>query len=315
MNRETKIGLVTGVTLIVLIGAMLSSYLSAPHNGVGDLSLAGQGSQLRNQIINPVGIAQVPVPQSQLLAAAPAQPPMAQPQAPAPIPASGPAYTQPGAQYNQVTQLPYGLSYSGGKAVAAATPAMNPPVTPEPVVQTQTAPHVIAVIPAQAVAPANNRRAAANNRAAGAIVYTVRPGDTLGKIAWHFYHDSGPVAVRRIVSANRGQLGSARAMIRVGEALTIPAGVVQSTASHEQLLAMDAQSSSNAYSGNAYSQKATAPQTAKRIYRVQSGDTLFGIARKTMGAGTESNIHKIMVLNHIRDPRTIFVGQSLKIPG
>jgi hypothetical protein len=31
MNRETKIGLVTGVTLIVLIGAMLSSYLSAPR--------------------------------------------------------------------------------------------------------------------------------------------------------------------------------------------------------------------------------------------------------------------------------------------
>jgi nucleoid-associated protein YgaU len=312
MNRETKIGLVTGVTLIVLIGAMLSSYLSAPHSGVGDLSITGQGWQLRNQISSPVGIAQVPVPQNQPVAVAPAQPAAIQPanSGAASTPAAAPVYA-----YNQVTQLPYGSSQSSGNAVAAVTPVTNPPVTPVTVTPTPVTREVISIIPAQGVNSSTPGNEESHHGAGGAMVYVVKPGDTLGNIAWHFYHDGGPEAVARIVRANRGKLSSARAMIRVGEALKIPAVNEQSTATHGQLLSMDAQSSGNTYSGQTYVQKdSSSPSTAARTYRVQSGDTLYGIARKTMGAATEVNVHKIMVMNHIRDARTIFAGQDLKIP-
>ncbi|MGC9261318.1 MAG: LysM peptidoglycan-binding domain-containing protein [Phycisphaerae bacterium] len=296
MNRETKIGLVTGVTLIVLIGAMLSSYLSAPRHGIGDLSLAGQGRQLRQQISNPVGIAQVPVVVSRPTAAPAAATATA-------APAVAAAYRQPVARYNQLTQLPYGLSASSGTVRTQNTPTVNPEVIPV----------VVTPIPAPGVAQtASNVPARAQ-----AVVYIVRPGDTLDKIAWHFYHDGGPLAVRRIVNANRGTLTGAKAILRVGETLNIPAGNVQAVASRPQLLTMAASTSGNAYAGNRNTQNsaaAAARPARMRTYRVQSGDTLWGIARKTMGAGTEFNVHRIMTLNHIRDSRTIAVGQILKIP-
>lgn len=317
MNRETKIGLVTGVALIVLIGAMLSSYLSAPRNNIGDLSLAGQGRQLRHQIRNPVGIAQAPVSQNSPGAPNPQAPaaPVSQPVAP--------ALAQATTQYNQITQLPYGSSNSSGTPAAPVVPEVNPEVIPTVVAQAhiehQTdyrpeAPMTVnmtAANPVQAVAAADTTTPAPARTA----TYTVRPGDTLGKIAWHFYHDSGPVAVRRIIIANRARLGSARATLQVGERLTIPSADEQLTSRHPQLLSMAAQTAGNAYSSHgAVRRTAAGRRISVRIYRVESGDTLLQIAQKLMGAGTQANVHWIMVLNHIRGARKIYAGQQLKIP-
>jgi|GEM_PF-3299208 len=298
MNRETKIGLITGVTLIVLIGAMLSSYLSAPHDKIGDLSIAGLGSTLRSQISNPVGIAQVPIPQN-----APIRQP--QPAVAAPLPPTAvPSAVAVSTQYNQTTQLPYG-SANTSNTPSTAVVQTAATVTPEVV------PVVVARQPA-AVVTADAANAVVSSQAA---TYTVRPGDTLGKIAWHFYHDAGPVALRRIVDANRAKLGSAKAMIRVGETLNIPAASQGTGSSHVQLMTMAAQSAGNSYSTNSSPRHAAAANhSSVRTYRVKSGDTLWGIAQKTMGAGTDANVHRIMVLNHIRNARTIAVGQTLKIP-
>ena len=297
MNKETKIGLVTGVTLIVLIGAMLSSYLSGPRDKVGDLDLAGQGWSLRRQISSPVGIALVPVPQN-----VPVN--QLQPAAMAPVP---PASTQTSVAvstpYNQVTQLPYGSAATATSSVASLTPAAAV-ITPQ----------VVPVVVAQQ--PVSNTAASVDNASdtPRGSTYIVRPGDTLGKIAWHFYHDSGPVAVRRIVDANASKFGITHAMIQVGETLTIPAAQPAVTSS-VHLLTMAAQSTGNSYNGQYYTrQAAPTSDSSVHTYRVQSGDTLWGIARKTMGAGTDANVHRIMLLNHIRDARTIAVGQVLKIP-
>ncbi len=297
MNKETKIGLVTGVTLIVLIGAMLSSYLSGPRDSVGDLAVAGQGWGLRKQISNPVGIAQVPVPQN-----VPVNP--VQTVATAPVrPVSSPSSVAVSTPYNQVTQLPYGTAAAPTSSVASLTPAAAI-ITPQ----------VVSVVATQQ--PVSNTAAPADNTSdtGQTATYIVRPGDTLGKIAWHFYHDSGPLAVRRIVHANASKLSSARATIRVGETLTIPAAQ-QSGTSSVHLLTMAAQSTGSSY-GSQYSTRQVAPTSNSSVhtYRVQSGDTLWGIARKTMGAGTDANVHRIMSLNHIRDARTIAAGQVLKIP-
>ena len=293
MNKETKIGLVTGVTLIVLIGAMLSSYLSAPRDSIGDLAVAGQGRSLRNQISNPVGIAQVPIPQN-----APMNPVQSAPQAMAP------SSVAVSTQYNQVTQLPYGAATAPTTSAESLTPAAAM-VTP------QAVPVVVAQKPVSSMAMV----AATAQAGAQAATYIVRPGDTLDKIAWHFYHDSGPVAVRRIVHSNASKLSSAGTTIRVGETLTIPPAAQQAGTSHVHLLTMAAQSTGNSY-GTEYSTQRVVPASDSSVhtYRVESGDTLWGIARKTMGAGTDANVHRIMVLNHIRDARTIAVGQMLKIP-
>ncbi len=296
MNKETKIGLVTGVTLIVLIGAMLSSYLSGPRDSVGDLAVAGQGWSLRNQISNPVGIAQVPVPQN-----VPVNPIQTAAAAPVP-PASAPSSVAVSTPYNQVTQLPYGAATTSTSSVASLTPAaavITPQVVP-------------VVVPQQPVSKTPARVANASDTAQAAT-YTVRPGDSLGKIAWHFYHDSGPVAVRRIVHANASKLGSAHATIRVGETLTIPAAQ-QAPTSSVHLLTMAAQSTGSSQSAQYSTRPLTTSVSPVRTYRVASGDTLWGIARKTMGAGTDANVHRIMSLNHIHDARTIAVGQVLKIP-
>ena len=298
MNRETKIGLVTGVTLIVLIGAMLSSYLSAPRDKIGDLSIAGLGSTLRSQISNPVGIAQVPIPQNVVI-----RQPQSAVVAPLP-PAVVPSVVAVSTQYNQTTQLPYG-SANTSNTPSTEVVQTAATVTPEvvPVVVAQQPPAVPAVESANA--PVSSK----------AATYTVRPGDTLGKIAWHFYHDAGPVAVRRIVNANRAKLGSAKAMIRVGETLNIPAASQGTGRSHMQLMTMAAQSAGNSYSVNPSAHPGvTVNHSSVRTYRVKSGDTLWGIAQKTMGAGTDANVHRIMALNHIRNARTIAVGQTLKIP-
>ncbi len=298
MNRETKIGLVTGVTLIVLIGAMLSSYLSAPHDKIGDLSIAGLGSTLRNQISNPVGIAQVPIPQNVAI-------PQPQPMAAAPLPpAAVPSAVAVSTQYNQVTQLPYG---SANKSNTPSTAVVQTSATVTPGV----VPVVVAQEPREVVT-ADAANAAVSSQA---TTYTVRAGDTLGKIAWHFYHDAGPVAVRRILDANRAELGSAKAMIRVGETLNIPAASQGTERSRVQLMTMAAQSTGNSYSANTSARYGVAAnRSSVRTYRVKSGDTLWGIAQKTMGAGTDANVHRIMVLNHIHNARTIAVGQTLKIP-
>ena len=219
--------------------------------------------------------------------------------------------------------MPYGGANSGNAAAPQTT--MNPPITPVAIVPNvannhsysataMSAAHRIPPPPAQALASTDTRNTVVNR----VVNYTVRPGDTLGKIAWHFYHDSGPLALRRIVSANRSKLAGANAVIYVGEPLIIPAENQQASSGRPQLLAMAAQTTGNIHadSGNPQSSPmAASPQTSTRTYRVRSGDTLLGIARKLMGAGTESNVHRIMALNHIRDPRTIFVGQKLQIPG
>ena len=82
-----------------------------------------------------------------------------------------------------------------------------------------------------------------------------------------------------------------------------------------QLMTMAAQSAGNSYSVNPSAHPGvTVNHSSVRTYRVKSGDTLWGIAQKTMGAGTDANVHRIMALNHIRNARTIAVGQTLKIP-
>ena len=100
------------------------------------------------------------------------------------------------------------------------------------------------------------------------VLYTVRPGDTLGGIALTFYRDDE--AYRRIFAANRGRRMSdgytftSADMIRAGWVLRVPLPIVAPSS-------------------------ASAAKMAYVTYCVMSGDMLSGIAQRIYGDGTLYN--------------------------
>ncbi len=116
--------------------------------------------------------------------------------------------------------------------------------------------------------------------------YTVRRGDTLSKIAKQY-----DTTVNAIKAAN----GKSSDMIRVGESLVIPVG--------------------ENYDAGASSAPAPAPAPATRAsasgtHVVKAGEYPATIARK-YGMTTS----ELLAVNGITDPRTLQVGQRLKVSG
>ncbi|MFP4069530.1 MAG: LysM peptidoglycan-binding domain-containing protein [Opitutales bacterium] len=114
--------------------------------------------------------------------------------------------------------------------------------------------------------------------------YTVRAGDTLSRIANRF-----DTTVRAIQAAN----DKSSDMIRVGEELTIPVSGERSRGGDE-----DASSSPDRSSGD------------HRTHTVKSGEYPATIARRY---GMTTN--ELLALNGITDPRSLQVGQKLKVSG
>jgi LysM repeat protein len=121
-------------------------------------------------------------------------------------------------------------------------------------------------------------------RAAGDSLYTVRAGDTVGHLALRF-----DVPVSAIVSANG--LDS-RAIIRIGQTLTIPGASTGSSSSAPSTPAP------------------AAPATTGGSYTVTSGDTVSRIAARH---GT--TVSAIVSANGLDSRALIRIGQTLTIPG
>ncbi len=323
MNRETKIGLITGLTLIVLIGALLSSYLSRAHrrSSVGVYGTLGQ--PMRNDLLNPAGIAYVPLPA-----------PTTQPTGPIGAPVGASAATPTTAPV-VATAPSAAATPAPGASIASAPVAVA--VAPEALVTTLPASGarsgqvyvtpVVQPFPAAAPAPAvTGARPNAGSGGASAVklagvVYTVRRGDTLDRIARHFYRQVGPITIRRIVAANRGKLASSRSILRIGETLRIPRAVETPPL---PLMRLDAYTRHHTLAKISAGRKPWRPtrvlDPTKPIsgragrYRIRPGDTLYALAQRFLGASTPANVRRIMRLNGIHDPRLIHVGMELRIP-
>ncbi|ADU96327.1 Peptidase M23 [Thermovibrio ammonificans HB-1] len=114
------------------------------------------------------------------------------------------------------------------------------------------------------------------NAALGEVIYRVKRGDSLGKIAQKFH-----VTVRELKRANRLKGNT----IYVGQKLVIPVK-----------------------SNGRLKREKSATRTVYRIYRVKRGDTLGKIA-----ARFHTTVRELKKINRLRSNR-IYVGQRLKVP-
>lgn len=124
-------------------------------------------------------------------------------------------------------------------------------------------------------------------------LYTVKSGDTLGRIARNTLGDAG--RYREIYELNRDRMRDANTVVP-GMKLKIPGRGDRASA--------DAGDSPSARSAG-----------GSRIYTVQSGDTLTRIARRLLGDPNRSDDIFEANRDKLDDIDALKVGQALKIPG
>ena len=176
-------------------------------------------------------------------------------------------------------------------ATTETAAAPTAPATRQPAAPVETFPPMTGVTSSGGV----------GSEAASGSTYTVKAGDTLGKIA-----NAHGVSLSAMLKANNMDLKSAR-RLRIGQKLVIPASTrpVRKTSARRNGKA--ARSTAAAATATA-----TAAVAADGTYTVKAGDTLGGIARrlkvKTADLQKANNLSDAQV-------RRLQIGQKLVVPG
>ncbi len=338
MTREAKIGMLTGLGVIVLIGVLLSEYLGGGPHGVGTGSMMAtgrmaslpMGAAYRQEIMQPVGVPSLvrtdgasvaPGAGAASLTAAPVAsgtdaggaPRMDSPSAQV---SSGPAINQ------AVTAVPAGTVAMDAPQQQAGIPTMQMPATG---VQTV---YVAGQQPQQGVAMAGQNRGtmtvdgpvtavveAAQPAPAKAVgqEYVIAAGDNLAKIAKKFYKSSKNSDIARIVAANPGMLKDEKSTLIAGKKLLIPT-VVTAVAEATPVAAVPVPGDTvirKPGTADAGSHGAVVASTKRsgKVYVVQANDTLEKIAKK-LGMP----VKKIAAANGIKDANSLQVGEKLQVP-
>jgi len=355
MTREAKIGMLTGLGVIVLIGVLLSEYLGERNTGptvaagaTGNMAPLPVGADYRAQVLTPVGV-------------------------PAMTPAGGGARTHLAGGVELASGIgdgdapltliaaettPPGPSFSGPVAPIAAGPTLmdgraesGPPlITLRDTLPVRVPTGAVSVPTMSALTPP----AATPNM----TTYTIAAGDTLAKIAKKFYNSTKNSDIQRIVAANPKILKDATSTLMVSKKLVIPnlpaptvpvpvtpAAVApaksavaassgmpaaSSTASASEMvylpsgavtppvpgvIAKDGPAAKDVIAAKDAPAAKEAPATKKpATYVVQAGDTLQKIARKVTPSKPAETVQKLISLNGIKDPNSLQVGQTLKLP-
>jgi uncharacterized protein (TIGR02594 family) len=148
----------------------------------------------------------------------------------------------------------------------------------------------------QGTAPAPEQGAAPAPEQGAQRTYQVRSGDTLAAIAGRLLGNSE--RWREIAQLNG--ITNPRAL-RVGQVLRIPGEAAGAGPAAGQPAAPTGES------------PAPAPQPGVVEYRVRAGDTLAEIAERLLGSA--ERWQEIARANGITDPRTLRIGQVLRVPG
>ena len=348
MTREAKIGMLTGLGVIVLIGVLLSEYLGgAPHgpgmSATGRMATLPMGAAYRQEIMQPVGVPSLVRSEgaagdtsgggfsNQMLAsAAPAAP--AAPVAyaadagtrmDAPI-SSGPAMNQP------VTAVPAGTIQPDSQmaSLPASVPTMQMPATGvqtvyvagQPGSTSAAAPRTIGAVTLDGSATPGEAAAPTPVKPVGQE-YVIASGDNLAKIAKKFYKSSKTSDIQRIVAANPAMLKNDKSVLLAGKKLlipnvapvadvSIPAPVAATVTPSRTVIR---QPGTPAVGGDSATVTPAKKNAAGKTYVVQANDTLDKIARK-LGGNVKDNVKKIMAANGIKDAKSLQVGQKLTLP-
>ncbi len=313
MTRETKIGLFTGLGVIILVGVLLSNYLSSVgRRDNAQPAIARLGHAMRQAVRHPLGI-----PGGSVNIPAPATAPVAAP-APAagnapvgPVPASGqfaaaPAPMAPaaaGAPAPMVTRLP-SLHLTPAYAAAPVQPAANSgPIITAPAVA-QPAGVLAAAAPAPSAAPLPASSPSVPLRITPPTQTFTPPQNTV-QLAGNVAPTPTPTPMAPTQTFN-------------GHGTRMPLTQVVHDPQAIQALLASAQAPSDNASTSAVAQSAApARGTGQTVYTIRSGDTLRKIAYRFYHTGSAAAVNRLVRANsQLKSAATIlFVGWKLRIPG
>ncbi len=220
MTRETKIGLLTGLGVIVLIGVLLSEYLGGGARPTVEeqAAMADKGASYRAAAVTPVGVPTVdargiPAPgmegggETNYTVIAGQERP-----APTNDRSSGPVVGQPVVP-QPMARMPDAVA-AGRGSPGGPTTDLTDPVTGRPL---ESAVYV-AVDPSREGTPALRTAAGLPS----GEMYAIVPGDNLTKIARKFYKSAGKADIQRIIAANPSLLKDEKTPLIVGKKLLLP---------------------------------------------------------------------------------------------
>ena len=318
MSRETKIGMLTGLLVIVLIGVLLSEYLGngGPETKARPTVMAA-GEPERRAIREPV-MAPGQVREPQVNNAMTNLPNDGQPEVPTAMATGngGPVVTPPAevVDRGQAREVA-----TGGRTTATElggeVPGGGHPVT--------------------YITPEEARRAEAIRLAAGATtaatrpaevvvvpttkteIYTIAKGDTLTIIAKKYYKTAGKAEFTKIIAANPALLKDEKSQLVVGKKLNIP-GVPVAVAPVATVLPPMAPVLPGIGPGPGAPLVPVAPPVAgspgTKIYVVVAKDTIEKIARKISPTNVTATTKAIMTLNNLKPDSVLQINQKLKVP-
>jgi nucleoid-associated protein YgaU len=326
MTREAKIGMLTGLGVIILIGVLLSNYLGNGNGmlaGTTRMAALPAGESYREQVLHPMGVPAAAAPGHKTQRA------------------DGTEVATPIDTNNGMMPIPLMMA-----DVSPANPVIGPAVMPQPagpvrVAQDIGAPPTIEMADPRAMVDVRfHTTVAAEVPAMQAVSYEILPGDNLAKIARKFYGSSKNSDVTRIVKANPDQLKDADSMLMAGKKLTIPnaqpapvakPAVTSQLVTSEQLdayrmrnskivvpLPGDVQTAAQQQVQRPGTAVATATPVAPsaKTYTVKPGDSLRQIAVnvKTGNQTVSDVMKKIQTLNNLGNPDALKAGTTLKLP-
>ncbi len=233
----------------------------------------------------------------------PYKPPVRQPDAPVSL-RTGPSAELVEATWDNLLKRDPSAA-DAGKPSGAANPAITSPVNraPTPSPAPRGAPRVIGQPTPAVTTPTLSSNSPPVQRPIAPPVttspkrHTVAAGDTLSDISKQYYGDSSHAA--EILAANP-QIKSARSL-KIGDVLTLP------EAKSETILATSPSSAEPAA-------ESPSPATTGKSYTVQSGDTLYSIAKKQCGSSTRWKEIQRLNKDVLKGNSRLSVGMVLKLP-
>lgn len=317
MTKETKIGLLVGMGVIILIGILISDHLSVAQRQQ-QAQLANGIPEIHQDMIPPPPQVARDLPQAQATRRTEPMPlpdelpaTVTRETLPTPAPAPSAATANPGVQVAAADPKPHTIYQDVTTLLDERPVAVTQPVMPSAPAAVQGYRPIpsdpgAAIPPGFEVVPAQPAPRVPGVQEAKAIVHYVGKEETLSDISRKYYGSAG--AWKDIYEANRSVIPNPN-LVRPGVRLVIPPKPGTPSAN----VAASA-GSNNTGTAIRITAERPAPAPAMKTYTVKSGDTLSDIADRFTGSA--ANWKKVYAANkdRIKDPDRLSEGTVLQIP-